>query len=119
MKVLVIDDNIDITTLLKKLLESRGYEFTACNDSKEGLELIRSQSYDVILLDLAMPRFSGEDVINALYADGTIKDKKIFLFTASSLPDDKIKEIIDKGAIGCLRKPIEMKKLFETLSKFE
>ena len=119
MKILAIDDNTDITDLLERVLKAKGYEFSFCNGGEEGLIAIRSNNYDLILLDLAMPEFSGDDVIDALNKDGTIKDLNILLFTASSIPEEQIKEIIAKGAKSVLQKPVRLKELLAEVKKFE
>jgi len=66
MKVLVIDDNIEITDMLSFYLEGAGYECKVLNDGREGLQAIKSDNFDLVLLDLAMPEFSGMDIINSL-----------------------------------------------------
>jgi len=64
MKILLIDDNAEILDLCEKILTSDGHEYTGVDNGKEGLELIRNQKFDVVLLDLVMPEVTGEDVIN-------------------------------------------------------
>ena len=54
------------------------------NNGREGLERIRNDKFDLVLLDLAIPDFSGWDVIKSLHQDGFIKSKNIVIFTASS-----------------------------------
>ena len=63
MKVLIIDDNQDITDLLSKFLKSKGIENTVANDPFDGLDRIKNEKYDIILLDMSMPEFSGIPVI--------------------------------------------------------
>ena len=62
MKVIIVDDNQDITGLLSKFLKAKGFENVVTNNPKEGLERIKGEKYDVVLLDIAMPDFSGYDV---------------------------------------------------------
>ena len=119
MKILAIDDNTDITNLLERILKAKGHEFSSCSGGKEGLSEIKTNNYDLIFLDLAMPEFDGEDVIDALNKDGAIKDLNIMLFTASSLTTEKIEEIVAKGAKGVLNKPVRMKELLSTVKRFE
>ena len=59
------------------------------NDGQEGLECIRNNKFDLILLDVAMPEFSGENVIESLKQDELIESKNIVIFTASS--DQKLR----------------------------
>ncbi len=107
LKVLVIDDNIGITDMIHKLLTVSGHECTVSNDGKNGLVLIDQQNFDTIILDLAMPEFTGIDIIESLYKSGKIKDKKIVVLTASVVNDAEEKEILAKGVKAVLRKPID------------
>jgi DNA-binding response OmpR family regulator len=66
LKVLVIDDNKEMTDMLSTYFETQDIEVVAFNDGRQGLEAIRNESLDLILLDLAMPNFSGLDVIDYL-----------------------------------------------------
>jgi two-component system, OmpR family, response regulator len=60
------------------------------NDGQEGLERIRNDKFDLILLDVAMPEFSGKDVIESLKKDELIESTNIVIFTASPSGDRKI-----------------------------
>lgn len=61
--MLAIDDNKEITDMLSLYFESQGIEFTAINEGIRGLEEIRNEDANLVLLDLAMPNFSGLDVV--------------------------------------------------------
>ncbi len=118
MNILCIDDNKDITELLDRILTAKGHKITICNEGKKGLELIRKDNSDVILLDMAMPQFSGEDVIKSMSED-ELEKQNILIFTASSISDAKIKEYEKKGIKGCIRKPVRVEELVNSLKKFE
>ena len=77
MKILLVDDNKDITTMLSKFLNSKGFETVFTNDPMEGLRLIQQEQYDVILLDISMPGFSGLNIIKILATDDILKDQNI------------------------------------------
>ena len=115
MKVLAIDDNSDILELLKEVVISYNHEFSSSNNGKTGLEMIKNNSYDAVLLDLTMPEFTGVDVVDALIADDILKDNKIILFTAASLTDESLTELISKGVHSCIRKPVDVEHLIKTL----
>lgn len=66
MKILVVDDNQEITEVLNFYCQSQGINCTIVNDGKESVDTIRSETFDLILLDLAMPYFSGFDVLEFL-----------------------------------------------------
>ena len=117
MKILVIDDNKSITSSLEKYLKIKGYEVRVCNNGRDGLDLIKNDEWDKVLLDLSMPEFSGLDIIENLEKNNLLKDKNIFLFTASSVPDYVLQKLIKKdGIITCLKKPLSLAKITETMS---
>lgn len=115
MKVLVIDDNVDITEMISQYLKMSGHECNYANDGRNGLNMILNKRFDVVLLDLAMPEFSGRDVINELVEKNKIKDQPVILFTASSKPNKEINELIQKGVHSCLKKPIDPDELVSYL----
>ena len=119
MRVLLIDDNQEITELFETTLTTNGYSCIATNDGKEGLELIKKKESDIVLLDLAMPKFSGEDILKKLLKDGPINDYNIYIFTAISITEKEIKDFIKKGVAGCLRKPVRLDELLKTLQKHQ
>jgi len=109
MKILAIDDNEDILSLLKTVLTSKGHDFTSALNGKDGVKLIEEQNFDAILLDLAMPEFSGLDVIESLKKNDRIKNLKIILFTASSATDKEIDVLLKYDGIkSCIRKPVDI-----------
>ncbi len=65
-KLLVIDDDPDIRDVLSAFLEAEGFEVITAADGLEGLELIRSENPDLIILDLMMPEVDGFEVCNKL-----------------------------------------------------
>lgn len=115
MNILIIDDNTDITDMLSKYLKINGYNCDTSNDGRNALSAIESGSHDVILLDLSMPDFSGVDIINNLAEKNKISDKKIVLFTASSVTENETEDLIKKGAHSCLKKPIDPDELIKYL----
>lgn len=117
MKILGIDDNIDINEMLDTVLNGSGHDFIYVKNGTEGLKLIHEKKFDVVLLDLAMPEFSGFDVINSLLKDGLLTKQKVILFTASSVLDSEIEELIKKGIHSCIRKPVDIDLLLEKLEQ--
>jgi len=115
MKILGIDDNFAINELLDTVLNSSGHEFSYVDNGKDGLKRIQENSFDLVLLDLSMPEFTGMDVVEALNNEGIINKQKIVLFTASSMTDSEIAELMKKGVHSCIRKPIDIDVLLEKI----
>lgn len=119
MKVLVIDDNPDILKLVKTVLVSEDHEFTGCDNGEDGIKKIKEEKFDLVFLDLNMPGVSGLDVINRLAEDGIINNQKIVLFTASTISNTDIAELIEKGVHSYLAKPVDIDTLLELLDKIK
>jgi len=86
-------------------------------DSKEGLSSIRSGKHDLILLDMAMPVFSGLDILRSLKAENTVERTNIVIFTASSDPK-MYEEIRDSRVKEILKKPSGMEDLEQIFSRY-
>ena len=117
MKILIVDDDIELTKAVETALTSFDHDIQTTNDPRKGLELIKEKNYDLIFLDLAMPEFSGVDIINYLVKKGTIKEKKIVIFTASAINDKQLKNLIDLGAHSFLRKPVDIDALIDKIEE--
>jgi len=117
LKILGIDDNQDLLDLCKVVLTSDGHEYTGVNNGKEGLENMRKENFDLVLLDLSMPEFSGIDVIDALYSDGLMNKQKIVIFTASSATEKEYGPLLEKGAHSVIKKPLDIDLLVEHIKK--
>jgi len=117
MKVLIVDDNEDITDLLSKFLKPKGFETIVTNDAMEGLRHIQKEHYDVIILDIKMPGISGFNIIQILATDDLLKEQNIFIFSAKPFGDNEIKNILRKdGVTGVLKKPIHLNELLTAIT---
>jgi len=117
MKVLIVDDNQDITGLLSKFLKAKGFENVVTNDPRDGLERIKGEQYDVVLLDISMPDFSGIDIIQTLEREQILKDQKIVIFSATAFTTSQINDLLKKDGIqGCLKKPIQLNELLTAIT---
>jgi len=119
MNILIIDDNKDITKMLSKYMTLKGHSCSDVNDGRSGLKLIENQTFDVVILDLAMPEFSGSDVIDALCKSGKIKNQNIVTLTASIISDEEESTLKSNGVHSCLKKPIDPDVLLGHIQQFE
>jgi len=118
LKILHIDDTESIVHSFSKILKFYGYEITSCFDGKTGLRVLSEQKFDVIFLDLAMPGFSGFDVLDEI-VNQQISCPDIFVFTAMTLKDEEKEELEKKGVKKILLKPINTEDLISELKKLE
>ncbi len=119
MKILGIDDNEDLLSLCEITLSSEGHEYTGIDNGKDGLQAIKDEKFDIVLLDLSMPDFSGVDVIDALAKEGLMNKQKIVIFTASSATEKEYAPLLEKGAHSVIKKPVDIDVLLEAISKIE
>ncbi len=117
MKILGIDDNVDIDEFLFFALNSYGHEFSYVQNGKEGIEKIKHNNYDLVLLDVSMPEFSGIDVIESLGREELIGKQKIVLFTASDIVGEEKDNLLQKGVTAFIKKPIDLNTLLQKLDE--
>jgi len=115
LDILIIDDNEQITKMLTTFLELKDQKCTVANDGKEGLDIIKENRHDVILLDLAMPEFDGYAVIKDLEENNMLKDHKIIVFTASTITQEELDGLVDRGVNSYILKPIDIDTLLSKI----
>lgn len=116
-KILVIDDSQEIAEALKFWLENEGVTVEVITEGSTGLDMIRNRQFDLILLDVAMPDFTGLDVIDSLKNEGLLESKNIIIFTASS-DKNLFERLNNSGVKGILKKPSSLQELEELLDKY-
>ncbi len=117
LEILIIDDNEQITKMLTTFLELKEHKCTVTNDGKEGLAVIKENRHDVILLDLAMPEFDGFAVIKDLEENNMLKDHKVIVFTASTITEDELDVLVNRGVSSYILKPIDIDLLLSKIIK--
>ena len=110
MKVLIIDDNESITEAVKDFFEFENIECQTVNEGRLGLYEIENQRFDLILLDIAIPSYTGIDILNELKRQ-RIENQNIIIFTASVFKSEQINDFLKIGVKEVLTKPISLDKL--------
>lgn len=108
MRILLIEDEKKLSNNIKESLSDQGYAIDQAFDGEEGLYLAESESYDVIILDLMLPKMDGVSVCQQIRSKHNIVP--ILMLTARSQLDDKITGL-DVGADDYLTKPFEFAEL--------
>lgn len=101
-KILVVDDETSIVTLLKFNLEQNGFEVVTANDGLEAIEQVKKESPDVMVLDLMLPKMDGLDVVKTLRLDKI--HVPVLMLTAKDDEFDKILGL-EMGADDYMTKP--------------
>jgi CheY-like chemotaxis protein len=109
--VLVIEDDPDMRGLLVLMLEDRGHRVLAASDGREGLDVLRHETPDLILLDMKMPVMDGWEFARR-YREAHEEPSPIVVMTAAEDPRLRAEEV---GAAGWLGKPVELDRLYATI----
>jgi DNA-binding response OmpR family regulator len=112
MRLLVVEDEPDLLSVISQSLREDGYAVDAASDGEEGLFKAQGATYDAVLLDLMMPRMDGFAVLKALRKDGNAVP--VLVLTARDALPDRVKGL-DWGADDYLTKPFELAELLARL----
>ena len=88
--ILCIEDQQEMIDLIRLILSRRNFEIRGANSGKEGLEIIRTEHPDLILLDLMMPEMDGWEVYQQMKADDATRDIPVIVLTAKAQSIDKV-----------------------------
>ena len=105
-RVLVADDDDSIRRLLITLVRRENLEVDAAADGQQAIALLEQKRYDVILLDLMMPRVDGFGVVE--YLRTHVTDPKPVVLVITAYADQKFKEVDSDIVAGVIRKPFEV-----------
>jgi DNA-binding response OmpR family regulator len=114
-KILIVDDDKAITTMVSSLLTGHGYVVLIAHDGLEGMLQVRQNTPDLILLDIMMPEINGYDVCSNLKFDERFKKIPIIVMTSREREiDARIGQLM---GIDYLQKPLDSKILLEKIQK--
>ena len=108
MRVLVVEDERDMNRLIMKTLTKAGYSVDGCFDGEEAQYYLDGAEYDVLLLDVMMPKLDGFSLLSHLRSQGV--ETPVLLLTARDSIDDRVKGL-DLGADDYLIKPFSFEEL--------
>ena len=115
-KILIVDDDVQVTVLLGKLLTMEGYQITAVNESTKAHETASSVKPDLILLDLMMPEPDGFKLCRMLRADPHFMFTPIIIVTALDDNDSRV-VAFGAGANDYITKPFHSLELVQRIKK--
>ena len=116
-KILIVDDNDDVVTTYRVVLERMGYGVDIARDGNECLEKIEQNKPDIVLLDVLLPGLSGNEVCRLIKETARTSDIPVVAITASVAADTREK-MAQVGADAFLLKPIEVSDLNRVVKKF-
>ncbi|PIR16422.1 MAG: hypothetical protein COV46_08425 [Deltaproteobacteria bacterium CG11_big_fil_rev_8_21_14_0_20_49_13] len=115
-KILIVDDDKHLRTLLESRLKSWGYNVILADDGNKGLELARKKAPDLILLDIVMPNLDGYQFSLLMKSDERLKKIPVIMLTSMN---EQIDVITGRafGAVEYITKPFDPEKLHEAIKK--
>jgi type IV pilus assembly protein PilB len=108
-RILITDDDAQMRRLIRAILERDGYEVTEAADGLDALDAVESHPFDLILLDIDMPRLNGLGVLEELRA--RVKTSGIPVIVLTARTDDTETRVLDLGAQDFLNKPVQPQSL--------
>lgn len=115
--ILVVDDEPDVISYLRKRLETRGYNVLCASDGQEGVQTASREKPDLILLDVMMPEKDGRVTLAELKAQESTRDIPVIMLTARG-ESSSIFDFQALGAFDYIIKPFEFEELMKYIKKY-
>ena len=109
-KILVVDDESDVSTLVSYHLKAKGYQVEVVNDPNRSIGIARTFLPDLVILDVMMPELNGIQICRMLRADPLLKKVPVIFLTAKAEENDRIQGL-ETGADDYICKPFSTKEL--------
>jgi CheY-like chemotaxis protein len=115
--ILVIEDNELNMKLVRSLLKMGNYDVIEAIDAEKGMQLVRKNHPDLILMDIQLPGMDGLSATKILKADPVLQEIPIVALTSHAMEGDD-KKALDAGCNGYIAKPIDTKNFLATVGQF-
>ena len=117
MKILHVEDVSEISQIFVDILSTKNYDFDSVSDGRSGLELTVYKDYDLILLDMCMPKYSGVDFLLDLKHGRPSELSKVVIVSALEMNLTQEQELLNLGIRSVLRKPISVQGLLSQIEQ--
>ncbi len=117
LKVLVTEDEVINRMYITTLLERNGWDIDGASDGLEAINYIKENDYDVVLMDISMPRLNGIDATLQIRETEEKEHLPIIALTAHAFPSDR-KKFLEAGMDDVVVKPLNEETLIEVISKY-
>ena len=109
-RILVVDDDENILSLERTILEQKGFEVTTAGGGEEALRILGDHVFDLVLLDVMMPEVDGFAVCRKIKQDARLRDMPVIFLTAKG-GGEALAEGFESGAMMYINKPFTANKL--------
>tara|TARA_B100000586_G_scaffold225752_1_gene173433 strand:+ start:65 stop:427 length:363 start_codon:yes stop_codon:yes gene_type:complete len=116
-KILIVEDNEMNRDMLSRRLERKGFLVVMAEDGQKGVDMSKSESPDLILMDLSLPVMDGWEATSTIKADSETNSIPIIVLTAHAMAGDREKAL-EAGADEYDTKPINFKRLMGKVNEF-
>lgn len=115
--ILVVEDNPDNMTLVKWILEDEGFQITEALTGEDCLETLKSNSFDLVLMDISLPGIDGKETTQQIRQNPKLKDLPIIALTAHAVKGEE-EAIWNSGVSDLITKPIAEDLLIQRINHF-
>ncbi len=115
-KILVVEDNESSREMISRRLKRKGFAVIAAEDGEQGYALARSESPDLILMDISLPGINGWQVIELLKSEANTREIPLIVLTAHALVNDRAR-VEEIGCDGYFSKPFDFEGLLESIGR--
>ena len=113
-KILLVEDNELNRDMLSRRLTRRGYTVVVAEDGEQGLDLVRSERPDLVLMDMSLPGIDGWEATRRLRADPDIAGVRVIALTAHAMAGDR-ERALEAGCDDYDTKPVELPRLLDKM----
>ena len=117
MKILHIEDSPEIRTIYSDILTVANHDFESSSDGKSGLDRVLKNNYDLILLDMCMPNYSGLDFLLDLKTKKPSEIRKVIIITSLNLDEYQTRFLTDLGVCSIQNKPTSVQNLLSQIAQ--
>ncbi|SMF62878.1 Response regulators consisting of a CheY-like receiver domain and a winged-helix DNA-binding domain [Alteromonadaceae bacterium Bs31] len=110
--ILIIEDNPDNQQLATWILEDEGYQVSCVESAEEGLELLESNTYHLVLMDISLPGMDGKQATQKIRNTPHLKHLPVLALTAHAVQGER-ESIVASGVDGLLTKPVDEEELIK------
>jgi len=115
--ILYVEDNFDNRMLVRRVLEAEGYRVIEAEDGNQGIESLRSETPDLVLMDINLPEIDGYEVTKRFKQMPSMAKAPVIAMTANVMKGDREKTLA-AGCDGYIPKPIDIDTLPAQIAKF-
>jgi len=117
MRILHVEDTAEISEVFADVLATTDCDFDSVSDGRAGLELAVYKDYDLILLDMCMPKYSGTDFLIDLKTRRPSEVSKVVIVSALEMTSLQERQLLNMGIRNILKKPISVQNLLSQIEQ--